>query len=137
MRRRLSTFEISAALLFATALPAPSAFAAPFCLQSQVIPPQCIYDDASDCRRDAGRQGAFCVVNPEEISVNPGVGEYCVVTSTRVSSCVFQSSSDCAREAAHQRGVCVQAPPPAAANTPDPHQYSRSTDELSQGTNRP
>lgn len=137
MRRRLSTVEMFAALLLATALPAPSALAAPFCLQTPAVPPQCIYFDTANCRRDAAHQGGFCVVNPEEIALNPGVGTVCMVTSTRASSCAFQSYNECTREAAHQGGVCVEAPPRAAGNTPSPYQYSRSAGELSQGTSRP
>ena len=137
MRRRLTTVELSAALVLTTMLPAPSALAAPFCLQTQAIPPQCIYFDANTCRRDATQQQGFCVVNPEEVSVTPGGGDYCLVTSTKASSCVFQDINACTREAARQGAVCVEAPPRAVGNTPNPNQPTRPGDEANQAPNNP
>ena len=46
-----------AVMLAALASPA---LAAPFCLQNQIIPPQCIYYDANECQHDAMRQGGVC-----------------------------------------------------------------------------
>jgi hypothetical protein len=136
-KRRLSTVEMMAGLLFAATLPAPSALAAPFCLQTQSIPPQCIYFDASNCRRDATQQRGFCIVNPQEVALAPGVGAYCMVTSGGAAVCAYQDIRECSREALHQDAVCVEAPPGIAGNTPDPYQSMRSGDEASQGTNRP
>ncbi len=132
MRRRLITTELAAALLLAAALPAPSALAAPFCLQTQAVPPQCLYFDANTCRQEAAHQRGVCVVNPEEVSVTPGGGDYCLVTSTGASSCVFQDINACAREAVHQGGVCVDAPPRAAGNTPNPYQPAGPGDQANQ-----
>lgn len=135
--RRLSTVEMMAGLLLAATLPAPSALAAPFCMQTQSIPPQCIYFDASNCRRDAQRQQGFCVVNPQEVTLAPGTGAYCLIGSGGAASCDFQDIRDCSREAAHQNAVCVQAPPQAAGNIPNPYQYLGPGDDTNQGTNRP
>ncbi len=122
MRRRLRTAELLAGLLAVAALPAPAALAAPFCLETQTVPPQCIYFDVNDCRREASHQQAACVINPQEASLTPSGGAYCVVTSGLASSCDYQDASACFREAVHQGGICVSAPAAPAGNTPNPYQ---------------
>jgi hypothetical protein len=127
MRRGLSTAELLAALLAAAAFPAPVALAAPFCVETQVVPPQCIYFDAKECRQEATHEGGACVANPQETALTPSVGTYCIVTSGQASACDFQDAGDCAREAVHQGGVCVAAPAAPAVATPNPFQ-SRPAD---------
>ncbi len=122
MRRGLSTAELLAGLLTATVLPAPGAIAAPFCLQTQTVPPQCIYFDANECRQEATHERGFCVVNPQEVALPPSVGAFCIVTSGQASSCDFQDATACYREAAHQGGICVPAPAAPIGNTPNPYQ---------------
>lgn len=97
------------------------ALAAPFCLESQSVPPQCIYDDASECQNDAARQGGVCEANPQQLTLQPGIGQYCVVTSSGVSSCIYPDRGSCAAEAARQHGACTAAPEIAPARTPDPY----------------
>jgi hypothetical protein len=100
----------------------PPALAAPFCIKSQVLPPQCIYVDARQCDREAQRQGAVCSVNPAELALTPGNGKYCVVTSSRISVCAYADRATCARDAALQQGTCTDAPPRiAGAGVPDPY----------------
>ncbi len=137
MIRRLTTPELLAGLMLAVSLPSPSALAAPFCLQTETVPPQCIYYDAANCRRDATRQRGFCVVDGQEIALRPGTGAYCLVTGDGASVCDFQDPGPCTQEATRQNAVCVLAPPAAAGNIPNPYQYLPSADQASQGTNRP
>jgi hypothetical protein len=103
-------------------LPAAGAEAAPFCIRSQVLPPQCIYQDAQQCDRDAQRQGAVCSANPAELTLTPGNGKYCVVTSSRISICAYGDRTTCSRAAASLQGTCTDAPPSVGgAGVPDPY----------------
>src|SRR5579863_4136457 len=56
-----------------------AAQAAPFCIQSQGLPAQCIYYDAGDCQREANRQGAICTASPDEVTLSTNLGQYCLV----------------------------------------------------------
>jgi hypothetical protein len=96
------------------------AVAAPFCLQSQVIPPQCIYYDAQQCNREAARQDGVCGANPDELPLSPGPGKFCVVTSSRTSTCAYADRPTCTQEALRQNGTCTEAPR-TAAGVPDPY----------------
>jgi len=133
MRRGLSTVEVLVGLLTMAVLPTPAALAAPFCLETQTVPPQCVYFDANDCRREADHQHGFCVANPQEVGLTPSVGAYCVVTSGQASACDYQDASACSREATRQGGICVASPVVPA--TPNPAQ-SRPAD-ANQGVLQP
>jgi len=107
-------------LALAIAFTTPAA-AAPFCVQNQVLPPQCIYYDAQQCSLAAQRQGATCSANPAELQLSAGNGAYCVVTSSQASVCAYVDRGTCAREAARQQGTCTDAPPRAGGvGAPDP-----------------
>ena len=124
MKRIFSMAELWAgACVLAALCPAPVALAAPFCLETATVPPQCIYYDARECRREAAHQGGGCVVNPAEIAVRPGTGEFCVATSSGATNCDYSDTNNCARDALQQGGVCIPAPPQAAGNVPDPYRY--------------
>jgi hypothetical protein len=99
--------------------------AAPFCVQTQAIPPQCIYADAAACDTRARQMGGTCSANPSEVHVYGGLGHFCLLTSGKTSSCVYPDRSDCDREAQHQRGVCIQAPDRPESPGPDPYRYVR------------
>ncbi|HEY8287744.1 MAG TPA: DUF3551 domain-containing protein [Acetobacteraceae bacterium] len=115
MKHRLMAMAILAGLPVA-------AEAAPFCIKSQILPPQCIYQDAQQCDRDAQRQGAVCSANPQELTLRPGNGKFCVVTSARTSLCAYGDRTTCARDAASQNGTCTDAPPSmAGVGVPDPY----------------
>ena len=103
-------------------LRAPAALAAPFCLQTQTVPAQCVYFDAKDCSAEASHQHGACVINPQEVGLEPGGGAYCVVTSGGAFSCTYQDATSCSREAFHQGGVCVAAPVATAGAPPNPNQ---------------
>ena len=118
MRRGLSTAELLAWLVAAATLPAPSALAAPFCLVTQNVPPQCIYFDPNDCRREADHQRGLCEVNPQEVALTPGIGTYCVVTASQVSLCEYQDYTTCVRAATREGGICAAAPVPTIGNAP-------------------
>jgi len=95
--------------------------AAPICLQTQALGPQCIYYDAAECRKEAGRQGGICSANPKEVRVSPNVGQYCLLTSEHVSLCVYSDRTSCDRDAARQGAVCAYSTGVAPSGAPDPY----------------
>lgn len=101
-----------------TPTPAP---AAPFCIQNQVLPPQCIYVDAQECAREAQRQNAQCTPNISQNRLSQRHGEYCVVTSSGAAVCAYADYQTCSTEAQRQRGACMQAQPNRAAREPNPY----------------
>jgi len=106
--------------MFLAAAGAP-ALAAPYCIQSQSLPPQCNYDDPSQCSADAGRQGGVCAANPQQLALRQGIGQYCVVTAGGASDCAYVDRPSCMAEAARQHGACTEAPAIAPARAPDPY----------------
>jgi hypothetical protein len=102
-------------------LMAQPAMAAPFCIQSQVLPPQCIYYDARECNQEAQRQGAACNVNPADVTLRDGPGQFCVVTSGHFSNCAYLDRPSCEQEATRQRGTCATSTAHVAVGSPDPY----------------
>ena len=117
---------IMIALIEASLLIAPvPVLASPFCVQTQAIPPQCIYVDAASCNARAHEMGGTCTVNPAEVHVAQGLGHYCLLTSGKVSSCIYTERDTCDQEARHQQGVCIQAPGRPESPGPDPYRDIR------------
>jgi hypothetical protein len=102
-----------------------SAAAAPFCVQTQALPPQCIYFDAGACNQRARELGGTCSVNTAETHVATGLGHYCLFTSNQVSLCIYPDRDACDTEARHQQGVCVMAPNTPESPAPDPYRDVR------------
>src|ERR1700744_5036017 len=75
--------------LILSAASAGPALAAPFCIQSQALPPQCNYYHAAECQADAARQGGVCEANPQQLTLHPGIGQYCLATSYGASYCIY------------------------------------------------
>jgi hypothetical protein len=119
--KHLASACLSAFALLAYGMAIQPAAAAPFCLTSQVVPPQCIYFDASNCEREARRQNAVCSANPRELKLTTGIGQYCVVTTSQISTCTYADRQSCATDAARQQGTCVIAPTRAPMGLPDPY----------------
>jgi hypothetical protein len=107
-----------ALLLLAMPLPA---VAAPFCLYSEALPPQCIYFDAASCAKRAAQLGALCSANANEVHVSAGLGHYCLLTSGLVSSCVYVDRANCNRDATRQHGVCVESTTTPESTAADPY----------------
>ena len=100
-------------LIAAIGLIAPGAWAAPYCVQSRTIPPQCIYVDANECSKRAQQMQGSCSVNPNEIKISSAVSAYCVTDSTRNLQCGFASYDSCSSEASRRHGFCVRVEPSA------------------------
>lgn len=107
-----------AIILACTACPA---LAAPFCVESQALPPECNYYDASQCQTDAARQGGICSANPQQLTLQPGIGQYCVTNSYGVSSCIYPDRGSCTAEATREHAACTAAPDIAPGRAPDPY----------------
>ena len=76
-------FHLSMIASLAGMLAGPvAALAAPFCVRTEAIPPQCLYFDASECGKRATQMGGICVVNPAELHVSSTLGHYCLLTSS-------------------------------------------------------
>jgi hypothetical protein len=110
----------------AAVLAVPSvAQAAPFCVQTQAIPPQCIFVDAGSCSERATQMGGTCTVNRAEVHVSVGLGHYCLLTSSQVSACIYADRSLCELEAHHQHGVCIDTPNRPESPAADPYRDVR------------
>jgi len=106
--------------LLLLALPLP-AVAAPFCVQTQSVPPQCIYVDAASCNERARQMQGYCSVNEDEVKLSGGLGHYCLLTSSLVSMCIYTDRGICERDAQQERGACVEAPLRPESPGPDPY----------------
>lgn len=93
--------------------------AAPFCVQVQGIPPECIYDDAVQCRKRAAELGGLCAPNAAEITIPAGTGRYCIVDSNRIVQCNYVDRTSCNNDAVRGGGACMEAPNQGVQ--PDPY----------------
>lgn len=89
---------------------APTAFAAPFCVEQQGLAKDCNYYDATQCRQRSQQVGGVCSINDAEVKLQQGVGKYCVVNSNHVSMCSYADRTTCDSEAARSGAVCVEFP---------------------------
>ena len=116
------------AVVLALALLAPAGpiLAAPFCVQTQSVPAQCLYFDATSCARRAAELNGSCSANPAELKITAGFSTYCVVDSTRIPQCLYASFDSCVAEAARKHALCIRAQrPPAPGQAEDPFQLIR------------
>lgn len=109
MRNVLPTLGLL--LLCCAGFMAPSlAHAATFCLRQQGGQPQCLYDDAAECRRRAAQINGLCTVNPDMIPILPTNGKICLVSSGLAVSCVYIDRGSCEKEAQRRKdSVCVDS----------------------------
>jgi len=101
------------------------AIAAPYCVQTEAVPPQCLYYDAVACDARARQINGYCSVNAAELSIAPGIGHFCMLTSGNVSTCYYLDAESCNAEARRQHGVCVAAPARDESPAPDPFRHIR------------
>jgi hypothetical protein len=79
-------------------------------LYSAPLYAECSYYDARECRKRAAQLAGVCAANPDELKLQPGVGKYCLVQSSRVSMCNYADRTSCDNEAVRQGAVCVEFP---------------------------
>lgn len=95
-------------LSFVLFLCAPNmALAAPYCVNIQGMPSECYYDDANLCRERASEVSGLCKINPGEIELPSGYGNYCLVASGGIISCIYQDFDSCERVAINNNGICT------------------------------
>lgn len=102
--------------------------AAPFCVDQEGVPLQCLYVDPNECRQEANRVGGRCAVNPGELKTPIGLGKYCIVEAVGVIACDYDDYSRCADEGAQRGTACVAATPPPQKVKPavDPFALKRT-----------
>jgi hypothetical protein len=108
-------------------LPVP-ALAAPFCVSTEALPPQCIYHDAATCNQRANQMNGNCTVNPNEpggVRLTPSIGHYCLVTGGMAALCIYVDQKSCQRDAARQGGGCILAGGLPESPAPDPFRNMR------------
>ena len=93
-------------LLIAFVLFPGLASAAPFCVSTQGLPSECIYEDTTSCKARAFQLKGVCTVNAGEILTSYGSEKYCMVDSTRVPQCIYTDRNSC-ESAANNGSVCV------------------------------
>ncbi|HAJ89656.1 MAG TPA: hypothetical protein DCM27_01385 [Rhodospirillaceae bacterium] len=81
---------------------------APFCTQSLTSTPQCYYDDADICRKEAGVIGGNCVVNEAATALPQGYGNYCLVITATTVQCLYLDYNSCNQDALRQNGICMR-----------------------------
>jgi hypothetical protein len=114
-------------------LPVP-AIAAPFCVQTQTVPPQCIFYDAASCQQRATQLNGSCMVNANEVRLTPSIGHYCLVTGGSAAECIYVDITSCDKEARRQQGACIIAPARPESPTPDPFALTRPSNAGAFGT---
>lgn len=122
MRQRRWSLAI---LAIAALLPGRFAVAAPYCVQTEAVPPQCLYYDAASCNVQAKQMRGYCSVNSSELLIAPGTGHFCLLTSGNVATCLYPDRDGCDAEARRQNGVCVAAPARDESPASDPYRYIR------------
>jgi hypothetical protein len=110
------------ALLLAVPVPA---IAAPFCVYTEAVPPQCMYYDAGSCNQRALQMGGYCSVNPNEQHLTPSIGHYCLVTSGMASLCIYADQTTCQQDAQRQQAACIIAPARPESPALDPYRDTR------------
>ena len=124
-RRPLSRLKTPVHALILASLIGSPAGAAPFCVRTQAIPPQCHYFDPAECNARARQMGGWCSANESELPVSIALGHYCLLTADRASACIYLDLGSCDVEARHQQGVCVPAPNRPESPPPDPYRDIR------------
>ena len=117
-------------------LPVP-AIAAPFCVQTQALPPQCIYYDSGSCQQRATQLNGICSVNANEVRLTPSIGHYCLVTGGSAAECIYVDITSCDKEARRQQGACIIAPGRPESPTADPYSLTRPSNAGAFGTGVP
>ena len=82
--------------------------AASFCVAGADLPPQCLYDDITNCRKASTPPATVCVVSPDAILNYVGSSRYCTVSASYSAQCIFSDHSLCEAEAGRSTNlVCI------------------------------
>jgi hypothetical protein len=118
--RRAARFLLAAALLSGCCFLSPKvSVAAPFCVESVGLTPECWYYDVNQCKKEAGKIHARCSANLREITVSAKGVAFCVVDSTKRPECAFQNRESCEDAAARRSGaICFETSAPPDKDSP-------------------
>lgn len=97
------------ALFFTVALTPTLSHAGAFCVKAQGQQPQCLYDDAGECRRRAVQLNGLCTANPDVLTVTATNGQFCLVTTGGAMLCAYLDRASCDKEAVKKNGVCIDS----------------------------
>lgn len=86
-----------------------AAQAGAFCLKPPGQQPQCLYDDAGECRRRAAQLNGVCTANPDVLTITATNGQFCLVTTGGATLCAYLDRGSCDREAVRKNGVCIDS----------------------------
>lgn len=112
-------------ILFFTLIAVPhTARSAPFCIEGDGVPSQCVYFDTRQCWQDADRQKGICSANLSELNLSEADNSICMVDSARVPVCGYQNLQSCQNEARKRNAVCFQNAGAVASD--DPYRLERS-----------
>lgn len=94
------------------------AAAAPFCVEVEGLPLQCLYVDPGQCQQEATRLGGRCAANPSELNTPMGRGRFCIVEAIGAISCIYPDRATCDAESSRRNTACIAATAPAPKVTP-------------------
>lgn len=115
---------IGMAMLAVLGAPA-SGHAALYCVEAIGITPQCLYDDARQCRQQAQLASGTCMANPAAITATIGGERFCVVGFNGLARCIFMDVSNCQKEALLDNSVCMRNT--QQQNEKNPYRYELNT----------
>lgn len=87
-----------------------SANAAPFCMEINGLPDECIYYDPDLCLARARTQNGICSPNSREIRFDGGAGSYCLVLSGGSAECHYTDFRSCQQVARNNKALCERNP---------------------------
>ena len=117
----MAMFRVALGCAFGLAAAAP-AFAAPFCVDLEGFPLQCLYVDPSQCQDEATRLGGRCSANPQEVKTPPGPGQFCVVEAVGGAiACLYADRASCDDAAAERGEACIPTTQPPNPKLPPGH----------------
>ncbi len=97
------------AVVLAVFLAPTLSHAGAFCVRPQGQQPQCLYDDAGECRRRAAQLSGVCTANPDVLTITATNGQFCLVTTGGAMLCAYLDRASCEKEADRKNGVCIDS----------------------------
>ena len=98
------------------------AHSAPFCVEQEGVPAECLYQDSASCWQEAAKRKGFCSANLQEVALRQRDNSYCVIDSSLSPLCGYQSAESC-QEAAKRNGVCFKNDNSGVSS--DPYRFDR------------
>lgn len=81
--------------------------AAVYCVDATGMGPQCYYQDARECRKDARAAQGACMVDRASIAAISGMERFCLVLPDGFAQCHYADANTCERDARRNNGICM------------------------------